>query len=372
MPTLPELFNVLATDAGRLRRPFSADISSCTDELLSLTDDVAAAKCLQNWLMRYQPCLFGRLAAKSDALTFCFVRESDIAEGDLHVRAKIQSKRLGWWRTATAGKASGFVVLVLSDKVVRATPDQALARVAQRIAELYLIEEKIELNKIYLDQVFLEIPNSAHTVYRWQAGVNYFCANADGRWWHDHRIPGGFAFSVNSVGHLIKSNLVNKTLEEFRASFEDATHAKSLPRLTDLSVALEFAMRTIELGASTSSGKATWLLDASETCPVALPDHLSRKNCHRYAGHYHTDQTLPRCYFKPTWRRPKGLKEIDLDFTYLFKDSVENPAFATMGIGQQIRAGIDELRPAARSGLEPTIVPLVDYPGLERALSFAR
>src|SRR5438477_11282698 len=83
MPTLPELFNVLATDAGRLRRPFSADISSCTDELLSLTDDVAAAKCLQNWLMRYQPCLFGRV-----------LRNTVTCEAKLHKTVGLTRSRL--------------------------------------------------------------------------------------------------------------------------------------------------------------------------------------------------------------------------------------------------------------------------------------
>jgi hypothetical protein len=229
MPTLTELFDVLATDSGRRNRPFSGDIKAFTEDLLSTTDDEAAGIFLNNWLMRYQPCLFGRLAAKNDALRFCFIRETDIAKGDGHVRNQIQAKRLDWWKAATAGKASGFILLVLSARLVAARPNDDLARFAQRIAELYLLEGEIQFDKIHLDQIFLEIPSSVHMVYRWQAGVNYFCANADGRWWNDHRIPGGLAFSVNSVGHLTKSNLVNKTLEEFRLSFEEVSYSKPLP-----------------------------------------------------------------------------------------------------------------------------------------------
>jgi hypothetical protein len=45
-----------------------------------------------------------------------------------------------------------------------------------------------------------------------------------------------------------------------------------------------------------------------------------------------------------------------------------------MGIGQRIRASDDEheMSSDGKSGLEPTIVPLVNYPELERALSSAR
>ena len=48
--------------------------------------------------------------------------------------------------------------------------------------------------------------------WEWLAGVNYFCAQGDRRWWHDHRIPGGMALSVNSVGHLAKAGKISEAL----------------------------------------------------------------------------------------------------------------------------------------------------------------
>lgn len=39
--------------------------------------------------MKGQPCQFGRVAARTRQIFFCFIRESDIGEGDDAVREKI-------------------------------------------------------------------------------------------------------------------------------------------------------------------------------------------------------------------------------------------------------------------------------------------
>jgi hypothetical protein len=31
---------------------------------------------------------------------------------------------------------------------------------------------------------------------------NVFCAQADRRWWHDHRMPGGIMITSNALGHF--------------------------------------------------------------------------------------------------------------------------------------------------------------------------
>src|SRR4029077_16512841 len=110
-----------------------------------------------------------------------------------------------------------------------------------------------------------------------------------------------------------------------------------------LSKALEMAMRTIWLAAETKSGKATRLLPmhtnsrptSTTRCSVELPSFLKGfDHCH-YEGYYHTAVTIPEEYFRPDADRPPTQASYDLDFTYLFHDTVENPAFSTMGTGRR-------------------------------------
>ena len=77
------------------------------------------------------------------------------------------------------------------------------------------------------------------------AGVNVFAAAADGRRWQDHRIPGGLGFSVNSVGHLVKSKIMQTALRDFRQIIGETSAPFPTTPVGSLPSALEFAMRTI-------------------------------------------------------------------------------------------------------------------------------
>ncbi|HKQ37990.1 MAG TPA: hypothetical protein VJ063_07925, partial [Verrucomicrobiae bacterium] len=111
-----------------------------------------------------------------------------------------------------------------------------------------------------------------------------------------------------------------------------------------LASALKFAMLTITGAQQTPSGPATCLrrLDqqAYDTltpkCPIPhpLPPKLKNMDYKAYLGWYHTDHTIPSDYFRPDVKRPEDVKvKEDLDFTYLFDDSIENPDFETTGLG---------------------------------------
>jgi hypothetical protein len=69
-----------------------------------------------------------------------------------------------------------------------------------------------------------------------------------------------------------------------------------------------------------------------------LPTNLKGKDFCEYVGYYHTDITIPSEYFRPDVQRPPTQTGRLLDFTYLFDDSVENPAFSEMGKGIRVRA----------------------------------
>jgi hypothetical protein len=197
-----------------------------------------------------------------------------------------------------------------------------------------------------LDEIFLEKPGTRQTTWKWKVGVNYFCAQADKRWWHDHRIPGGMAFSANSVGHMVKSGKLAAVMKQLEKALSAPEEGWDASVIDSLEKALGLAMRTISNAAETVSGKATELLPLPTdpnampviTCPFKIPSDLAERNFCEYAGHYHTDYTIPSEYFAPDVERPAWVRRHTLDFTYLFHSHVENPAFVTMGEGQPIRA----------------------------------
>ena len=232
-------------------------------------------------------------------------------------------------------------MIAVSERIARARPNATVAALAKRLAFLYLRRE-IECDQICTDQIGLEFPGEARLTRVWDTGVNYFCAQGDGRWWRDHRIPGGLAFSVNSVGHLVKSGRMQNAFEQLAEEIGSTSQGY---RIDSLEKALEFAMRTISLAAETPSGRATELLplptDPSllPVCPVQLPGFLRDKNHCEYLGRYHTDMTLPTEYFRPEVDRPASAPEHELDFTYLFHRDIENPDFDALGDGRRIRGG---------------------------------
>jgi hypothetical protein len=231
----------------------------------------------------------------------------------------------------------------VSPKISYAEPDGVVAKLAQRLCSLYL-EKDLAFDTVYHEEVFLEKPGSSRMTWKWLAGVNYFCAQADRRWWHDHRIPGGMGFSINSVGHLVKSEIIARAMDRLNVEL-DAGNEEGWKdsKVDSLGKALALAMQTISQAADTVSGKATELLTLREedhnlpNCPTVLPHSLSDKNHCSYVGYYHTDYTLPSEYFLPNITRPADIQPFVLDFTYLFHKHGNNPDYWTMGAGRRIR-----------------------------------
>jgi hypothetical protein len=336
-------FGKIEPDPWRDRVGFSQEVEEASGRILAANDEPTIVNILGTWLQRYQPCLFGRIAAKHNLIHYCLLSEEDLSSED-RLRTKIQAARTAWTAKAYAGKASGFIIHLRSARLALAKPDAHVCALAKRIMSLYLLREDIDLNTVYLDEIFLEKPGDSRTTWRWDVGANYFSAHGDGRWWQDHRIPGGIAFSMNSVGHMVKATRVAAKMRELdehldtpREDWEE-TPVESLPE------ALKRAMQTISLASGAPSGKATYLLplspDAATTlprCPIELPGALRSKNHCTYEGYYHTDYTLPSEYFQQDVERPNSITPHRLDFTYLFDNAVDNPAFSAMGEGRRIR-----------------------------------
>jgi hypothetical protein len=216
---------------------------------------------------------------------------------------------------------------------------------------------------------------------KWSAGVNYFSSHGDKRWWHDHRIPGGIALSINSVGHMVKSTILSHGMKELERELNIESQDWGKSAIDSLDHALYIAMKTIASASNGPSGKATWLLPLAlrdkehrPSCPTRLRSGLEDKDYCTYKGYYHTDITLPSEYFRPDLERPSVIQPHELDFTYLFDHEIENPDHTTMGTGRQIRADdvsqieLDRINKEDR--MNPTSERIPDNPRLFKAITF--
>jgi len=381
--TTSALFSRLKPDPWRKQTPFSEDIAAANAALFVEASPEASAELLNRWIQKNQPCLFGKAGATLGLISYCILNESDILGPEDSLMAKIQAARTAWTREAFYGRKSAFVVSLISPTLATAIPDDTVREFARRICSLYL-ETDIKDNEVHLEDVFLEMPGQRQTTWKWRAGVNYFSSQGDGRWWRDHRIPGGMAFSVNSVGHMAKSGKLAAAMQQFIKALGAPEEEWEASKIDSLDKALVLAMRTIANAFPAISGKATELLpmpaEISELprCPVELPKDLADKNYCEYKGHYHTDYTLPEEYFRPDVLRPPETKTHRLDFTYIYHRTQDNPSFFAMGEGQQIRTDSDatEASPAdavsaflKRLKANEEAIQLSQSPRLLRALS---
>src|SRR6185437_4477065 len=115
------------------------------------------ATIINNWIAQFQPCLFGRIAARLGLISYCILSENDLEQSDEVIRDKIQQSRLEWLQNGLRGEKSAFVIVALTRSFTNAQPDEIMKQTAQRLCELYLLQP-IDVDQIYLDALELEIP----------------------------------------------------------------------------------------------------------------------------------------------------------------------------------------------------------------------
>ena len=343
--TLMQLISCLESDPWRSRVGFSSDMEAALRTISDVSSDADRSAVLRDWLQHYQPCLFGRIAAQRGLMSYCILTTADIEKGDAFVRDKIQASRTEWSAAAFDGSKSGFLIAVVSPQLAEAKPNEAVAAFARTLVGLYLHIDKqhVDFDKIYLDDLRLEAPLPGRPTWQWDVGVNYFSAQADRRWWNDHRIPAGLALSMNSVGHMVKSTIQSQAVSDLERRLNTECGERADSKLDSLDKALRMAMMTIDRAAETSSGRATWLLphpgsDSVPRCPIKLPSSLADKNHCEYAGYYHTDVTLPSAYFRPDVDRPADQCTQQLDLTYLNEAAADPIDRSRTAAGRRIRA----------------------------------
>lgn len=320
--SLYELLHATNSDQWRATVGFSPDIEACHRTLFDTSLSHGKSQVLLNqWLRsRNHPCVFGRIAAIRERHSFCLLTESDIKLGDEYVSEAIEKHRSNWKYMGQHAKTSSFIVAVISRTLALATPDESLKRFALRLCELILGHAAV--NEILYEELDLRTKTD---VLRWKAGMSLFASAGDKRWWHDHRFPGGMAFSLNSIGHVAAVRAL-----ELRPADFDQRRLWNIHRW-----ALRLAMHTIN-DASRRQFRCTWLLPraADQTCKVTGGGGgvLSSFSNRLYEGKYHTDYTIPSEFFDGT--APGGRNTYRLSLSYL--NNPEDQDYLDIALGRSL------------------------------------
>lgn len=331
-----ELLERVIHDDWRDTHPFSPEMESCQKHLFDPSLSRAAkAESLREWLCsKANVCLFGRAAARLGKTSILILEERDLWKPDEYIEQLVREARLHWKREALSGGKHAFVFVAVSKSLAYARPDANLCKLATRLCELYL-RRPVASNKVLRDELHLQLEPTAQGYIRWQAGVDNFAAPGDGRWWNDHRIPGGIGFVINSVGHMART-IVEQAIAinpELRKRVADLSREKLI------GWALPFAMRTILTAQNESKNPGTCLSERTgERQFPGLPPDLQAYSEHQYLGWYHTDETVRAEFFQPSPERP-AIEQKTLDFTYLHVRDEDD--YKCMSLGEALLQALE-------------------------------
>ncbi len=332
MTAVADLFTRLSGDSWRIAHTFSDDLLQANALLHNAAaTDGERAEGLTLWCLQRQPCMFGRVAASDRRIHFCVLSERAVSTwDDAAIADAIRAEKRLWKQRAAydpSRAAHSFVLVVASSQVALAAPDKHLRAFSDRILELTGWQPEPQVrpsNTVTGDVLYLRNPSDGQ-FYGFRFNVDFFACAGDGRWWHDHRFPGGIAFTANSTGHMLAT----------RAWYGGATDRREW--------AVKQAMLTIQRAHATHDpghadahrdpdpekrGRATWLrpLDAEGlplvrdvACPLAtMPRSLSGFDWTRYEGTLHTDHAIREEFFLDRPTAPTAQAPYVMDFTYLY------------------------------------------------------
>lgn len=348
-------------DRLRKTKRFSADMQSTNAILLNPENTKSQKiKAYWAWLAKNQPCVFGRLAATQKRVFICLLEENEVLgmpRGDDDLHDTIQDYRQLWKRYALDGLSSSFVLAVIGKSLVDETPGERLKEFCRRLLELYMDVPDIPDDTIVpqREYVFLKLAGESDgKILKFATLPNVFCIQGDGRWWQDHRCPGGVMITSNALGHDVYSR-------NGRTPIDNAKKVE----------ALEQAMRTINNAYKEKPTKragglqhcpATSLVSkGAETCPTLKRD-LAEYSADHYEGYFHTDHLLPSAFFQEA-RDPTELTRYqDLGLRYIWdpRGDPQDHADLMQGIEAkwyEVKRNLDRLPRASDPETAPTLTP---------------
>lgn len=318
-----------AADGFRSRRAFSADMEAVHAVLFSPRyDRQAKIRAYRSWLEKSQPCVFGRIAATNKNVFICLIEEDEILRmqgGDTSVMDTIQDHRQVWKRLALEGLSSSFVILLTSKTLVTREPNDDLRAISRRLLELYM-QIEVPDDTFHTEREYVFLRRADNSLLKFSTLPNVFCAQGDGRWWHDHRTPGGVMITSNALGHFMYARTKKTHLDQ-----------------TVLFSALENAMRTIgnakkDPSAGTtkfSHCPATFLVPRQSTdqAPLRPTSEFSAFSTDHYSGYFHTDHLIPSVFFQKERDSKVLTRYDDLSFRYIYDPTVDPEGHAELMAG---------------------------------------
>jgi hypothetical protein len=326
---LADLLSRLDGDEWRKENPFSPDISTASEVLLHpYARDDEQQLAAKGWISKFQPCVFGQVAAKADSLYIAVITDADIAEGDAALRERLDLEKKTWkqWSLQGGGR-HGFLVIFASPKLYHAAPNQALQDVSEHLRSLFVVAPTKDIagNDVCHEWLYLKQPNTSDYV-KFRVILDYFASAGDKRWWHDHRFPGGVAFTLNSLGHMVRT-------KEWYENLQNPVEWSARMAMLTISNAFDHPQ----------SGTATKLLELQDnkslkahpcpfTNPDKLPEKLRRKDWTTYSGNHHTDHSVRAEFFDQRVAPDRARGEYLLDFTYIAGGAEGENAELTNGV----------------------------------------
>lgn len=330
--SLLQLHDRLRPDESRAAKPLSKDMVDFGNLMhKTFAEDHEIIEAVNHWCAKRQPCRFGMAAASRNQIYFCYLRARDLADGDQAIREKIAAAKKQWKQRAvkdTDNPPHSFVLVFGSRELEAAAPDDNLRRFATRLLELtgWKPERKARRgeNTITSDYLYLRHPQT-RAYHGFRFNIDFFATAGDGTWWHDHRFPGGIAFTANAAGHM-------KCFMDWYAEpgRDHGTWALTQAMMT---IAKADPTKCIKEGAAPTEqtaqeeGRVTWLLDLKQgrpfverlPCPFpSVPKQLAGKDWTKYEGLLHTDHAVREEFFDPRAERAASRNRPLLDFTYLY------------------------------------------------------
>ena len=321
---LRSAYQALSLDTWRRGNPFSADMANVHEVLFdSYATRSDCETQLLRWMQKHQTCLFGKIAAAQRHLHVAILTERDILVlSDEEIAWKVRSEILTWKRRSLrptpdfSTPGHGFVLLVASQRLADAAPDRCLRIFAEKVRSLWGCSASQEaVGEMFWEDLYLQHPTEDRH-HKFTFSVDFFGAQGDGRWWRDHRAPGGILFTANSVGHM----------QRYRELYEGKAAGQS-------EWVIQNAMKTIDDAADTEWGRATWLkplgadgkpIASGTACPfgpgAGVKNQMAGFDWTRYAGFLHSDHSI-----RPEFFSAEAAPSADLtaeehlqDFTYLY------------------------------------------------------
>ena len=318
---LRKMYDRLREGRDPNRNPFSDDLALVNSILFRPFKNPQRRKeALSDWLQHpgSQPCIFGRIAAAKGQLHFCILTDQDLQRSDQYLSGLIAKDLLAWKKRSArptkefSSPAHGFVLVVASERVALAAPDDRLEEFSLKVLDLWGCSyTEREPGRVYWETLYLRQPSDSDYV-RFTFSVDFFAAQGDGEWWHDHRFPGGIAFTANSAGHMSR----------FKEWYGSAKEQNAW--------LLRTAMKTIDSAAETKQGKVTWLKSLSSDNQRPVDDSLQSplkssefpgKDWTRYGGWLHTDLSVRPEFFQ---KSPDMSRSFNQDFAYLYDTKNED------------------------------------------------